>query len=129
MSRFPPIGNKSYLIYRFSFAKKSHTPSQGIVKLGALQGILHSRSKLFESENAAKMRYRVVFSLIMFSDWEPQALYSADVLERRIGKSLGFSYTVTLLSRTHKSDRVNNQIFWQARHFEPTNLRRYVENG
>ena len=26
----------------------------------------------------------------MFSDWEPQALHSANVLERRIGKSLGF---------------------------------------
>ena len=45
----------------------------------------------------------------MFSDREPQALYSANVLERRIGKSLGFSYTVTLLTRTHKSDRTNNQ--------------------
>ena len=47
----------------FPFVKyKSHTPSQEIVKSGALQGILHSRSKFFEPENAAKMRYRVVFA-------------------------------------------------------------------
>ena len=45
-----------------SLKYESHTPSQEIVKSGALQGILHSRSKFFEPENAAKMRYRVVFA-------------------------------------------------------------------
>ena len=43
---------------------ESHTPSQEIVKLGALQGFYILKSKLFESENAAKIRYRVVFRLL-----------------------------------------------------------------